>query len=418
MKPGGCTYRKRYCGEPSASFGSQLFRASGCCRNASVAFLLSVLAVLGLNAPVFSQSGNNTKNTQIAQNTQNRIISNEKNEVDSDDLLGASTNLRDKKEALKKIPWNELSENARAKLRLVLNEQTLYRRLPQQSIYCEPCMYNFMLEHPEVVVAIWEKLGVSQISLKPQDRPGTYLLKESVGSVGVVEVLYQKPEISIVYSKGSYRGPVIPKAVEGETILLLQNKYFEDESGEPYIITQLDAFVKIHNFGIDVFAKLLAPLLGRIADNNFEQTLAFIGNVSDAAQTNPEAIKRLGFKLETIPKEVREELARTAYLTAQNAIDRAGDGALENSPYGRYLTGSQQEMTPAQWEEFERDRLAFLQKQQEEHARSQGQGVPAPLPEPRMSKADSIAPLPASQGLAPSGNPQTPSGAKAWSPVR
>ena len=264
------------------------------------------------------------------------------------------------KEALRTIPWNRLSNSAQEKIKSVLSEKPLYRRLPQQSAYCEPNMYDFLLDHPDVVVAMWEKLGVTQISLKEYGRPGVYQLKESVGSVGIIEVLYKTRNYCIVYSKGSYSGPFLPRAVDGETILILQNIFEQDEDGDPYVVAQLDAFVNVKNFGVDMFAKLFAPMLGRIADGNFEQTIAFIGNVSEAAQSNPEVIKRLALRLESIRKETRDELIQTAYKTAQLAIDRSDD-ELKNNPYGRHLLERQTVQTESQRQEFDQERVTYLQ---------------------------------------------------------
>ena len=275
-------------------------------------------------------------------------------------LLEATNSPVAMKEALRTIPWNRLSNSAQEKIKSVLSEKPLYRRLPQQSAYCEPEMYDFLLDHPDVVVAMWEKLGVTQISLKEHGRPGVYQLKESVGSVGIIEVLYKTRNYCIVYSKGSYSGPFLPRPVDGETILILQNIFEQDEDGDPYVVAQLDAFVNVKNFGVDMFAKLFAPMLGRIADGNFEQTIAFIGNVSEAAQSNPEVIKRLALRLESIRKEARDEFIQTAYKTAQLAIDRSGND-LESSPYGRNILDRQAVQTEKQQQEFDQDRVTYLQ---------------------------------------------------------
>lgn len=271
----------------------------------------------------------------------------------NEELLGASTSTEAMREASRKIPWNRLSPKARAKVQAVLADKTIYRRLPQQSVYCEPVLYHHFLEHPDVVVAIWEKLGITQVSLKEQ-RPGVYYLKETVGTTAWVEVVYRTENFCVLYAKGSYTGPFIPKTVNGEAILLLHSVFEQDEDGEPYIVAQLDAFVNIQNFGVDVFAKLFAPMLGKIADGNLEQTLAFVGNVSEVAQSNPDAVKRMALKLETIPKETRDELIAVAYQAAQNSLERY-ENDLDQSPYGRNLLQAHENHVRSQWNESVRE---------------------------------------------------------------
>jgi len=303
----------------------------------------------------------------------------------NDQLLDATNSLSAMKAAQETIPWNRLPNPAKDKIRSVLSNKPLYRRLPQQSAYCEPVMYDFLLKHPDVVVAIWENLGVTQISLKEHGRPGVYQLRETVGSVGVIEVLYRTRNYCIAYSKGAYSSPILQKPVEGEAILILQSVFEQDEDGEPYVVTQLDAFVNVKNFGVDVFAKMFAPVLGRIADSNFEQTIAFLGNVSEAAQTNPEVIKRLALRLEPIRKEVRDEFIQVAYQTAQLAIQRSGDSL--DHPYGRHLAGQQTAQTDQQRREFEQERIRYLQELQRVQQLQKEQQQSAQRSNPTLAQA-------------------------------
>ena len=214
-----------------------------------------------------------------------------------------------RQETLRRIPWKELSAETRAKLRPVLAEPSIYRRLPDQAIYCHADIYNFLLEHPDTVVAFWEKMGVTQISLREigKDR---YRLKESGGTTATAEVVYRNPYVTIVYAKGTYRGPFLARAIEGETVLFLRSRFAIDEDGDPFVACRLDAFVSIHNPGADLIAKLLSPLVGKIADGNFEQTVGFIGSVSDAIDQNPIGIYRMTSRLPNISDRVRFDFQR------------------------------------------------------------------------------------------------------------
>ena len=331
-----------------------------------------------------SQNRSVAQQRQNAQNTQRNEPQTLPQGNRNAQLLEATNSQAAMKTALEAIPWNRLSNPAKEKIQSVLSNKPLYRRLPQQSAYCEPVMYDFLLNHPDVVVAIWENLGVTQISLKEHGRPGVYQLRETVGSAGIIEVLYKTRNYCIAYSKGSYTAPFLPKPVVGETILILQSDFEQDEEGDPYVVTQLDAFVKVNNFGVEMFAKMLAPMLGRIADSNFEETIAFLGNVSEAAQANPEVIRRLALRLESIRKEVRDEFIQVAYHTAQLAINRSGEGL--DSPYGRHLTGRQASQTSQQHQEFNQERLQYLQNlqriqqlQQQQQDQKQRSNLPSAL---------------------------------------
>ncbi len=184
-----------------------------------------------------------------------------------------------RKEAIRRIPWNSLSKDARAKANNVIKNDTLFRCLPEQAVYCKPEVYQYLLLHPDIVVAFWEKMGVTQVSLH-EIGPDKYRLKENAGTTAVVEVLYRTPTLTIAYAKGFYRGPLLARPIEGEALLVLKSRFMRDKDEEPLVAVHLNAFITIRNVGAEILAKLLFGVMGKIADANFEQTIGFVGSVS------------------------------------------------------------------------------------------------------------------------------------------
>ena len=37
--------------------------------------------------------------------------------------------------------------------------------MPTRVIDCDPEMFNFLLQHPEVVIDVWRVMGISQVAL-------------------------------------------------------------------------------------------------------------------------------------------------------------------------------------------------------------------------------------------------------------
>ncbi|MDV7402867.1 hypothetical protein RZS08_66200, partial [Arthrospira platensis SPKY1] len=58
-------------------------------------------------------------------------------------------------DVLRAIPFNELNEASREKLRPVLEKPSLYRRMPTQAVDCDPDLHLFLIRYPEVIVNIW-----------------------------------------------------------------------------------------------------------------------------------------------------------------------------------------------------------------------------------------------------------------------
>ena len=232
-------------------------------------------------------------------------------------------------DALRRIPWDALSSAAKTKIKPVIATHSIFRRLPLQAVYTDAEMYQFLVEHPDIVVGFWEKLGVTQISLRElsEDR---FLMKETGGTTAVAEVLYRTRDICIVYAKGQYRGTLLAKPIDGEAVLILRSRFLRDEDNEPYTICQLDSFVRLDNVGVDLVAKLFSSVLGKIADGNFEQTVGFVGNVSEAATTNTERVKDLSLQMKGVRKEVRDDFSDVADRVAARGAKR---GTLEFPEY-------------------------------------------------------------------------------------
>ncbi|MCL2346958.1 MAG: hypothetical protein FWC50_01725 [Planctomycetaceae bacterium] len=242
------------------------------------------------------------KNTQTAKKTQNN------NDVKN-------------KEGVELIPWESLDSRSTKQIKSVIDEKTIFRRMPRQLTVCDGEIYSFLLEHPDVVVGMWEELGATQIQFR-EISPNHYKLHEGDGTVVDVEVLFKSKNLCIIYSTGSFVTPLFPKPVNGESVLILNSRFGNDREGRPLVLSKLDVYVKIHNPGAEMLAKLLVPVVGKIADSNFEQSVGFAGNVSEAAENDYEAVQNIAAKLKNVRPEVTYELMAIAERIYDREIER------------------------------------------------------------------------------------------------
>src|SRR3989304_5292579 len=77
--------------------------------------------------------------------------------------LGATSERAARDEAIRAIPWKQLADPQRRKLQSVIRNSSMYRRLPTRVIDCDPDLFTFLLQHPEVVVDVWQMMGVSRV---------------------------------------------------------------------------------------------------------------------------------------------------------------------------------------------------------------------------------------------------------------
>ena len=219
------------------------------------------------------------------------------------------------------IPWNTLDERSKKLIREVVDGKTFMRRMPQQVGYCDPEMYDFLIEHPDVVIELWELLGVTNLSLRETGR-NKFELKEGTASTSQVEVLYKSDNICIVYASGEYDAPVVRRKIKGDVVLFLKSRYGQDKDNRLMVQSDLDAYVRIHNPGAEMLARMLIPVVGKIADSNFEQTVGFVMNISEAAQDDFEPLVELAQRMKIVRPVVAQEFALVSETVFDREVDR------------------------------------------------------------------------------------------------
>jgi hypothetical protein len=253
----------------------------------------------------------------------------------------ANTSRQARDEAIRAIPLQKLNGTARAQARDVLQNLTIYRRLPTKSIDCDPDLYAFLLRHPEVVVDMWRVMGITEMQLERVDG-AHYRVSDGQGTTGQMEYLYTSPGMDVIYSEGTYEGPLYPRTVRGKCLILLRTKYLPEPDGRCTVVGQLDTFLAIENLGVEVLAKTFQPLIGKAADHNFVETANFVANVSQTAETNEAGMLRLARKLNGIEAPTREQflrlLAAVPQKRAQAEVQSAAASQVVRSPSGRGQT--------------------------------------------------------------------------------
>ena len=177
--------------------------------------------------------------------------------------MAKATSSRTAKEAaIRGIPFDSLSPSAQQRLMNVIRKPTMYRCMPISVIRCDPEMHRFSVRHPEVIVNIWQLMGITQVSAR---RTEPYVLKcsDGVGTVTDIELVYGDRDTHVLLCEGSYDGPLFRKPVTGRCVLVLKSGSVPTMDGSYQITNRLDIFLQIDHAGLDIFAKTLHPLLGQ-----------------------------------------------------------------------------------------------------------------------------------------------------------
>ena len=151
-------------------------------------------------------------------------------------LREALTTPAARQDAIEALPLEKLDPVARGKVRGVLSKVTAFRRMPIRVVDCDPDMYVFLSRHPDVVVNVWEVLGIGKMTLR-QIGSNTYHLVDSAGMQARVEYLYHSHDKVVIYAEGTRRArllagdgtlirPYVQAFLIGEELAYEEPEYF------------------------------------------------------------------------------------------------------------------------------------------------------------------------------------------------
>ncbi len=234
----------------------------------------------------------------------------------------SATTLSAREEAQRDVPLASLQEPLRSKIRQIVMQPTVYRRMPVEVVPCDPDLYVFLVRYPEIVVNMWQLMGVTKVEIQRKG-PYVYDAQDGAGTVSKVELVYGTREKHLFLAEGYYDGPLLPRRVTGRCAVMLTSAYSLDQTRQDYISNRLDVFLQVDRVGAELVAKTLHPLMGKTVDSNFSETIRFLSQVSHVAESNGPGVQRLVTRLTSVDPSVRERFAQITTTINQRAIMRA-----------------------------------------------------------------------------------------------
>lgn len=224
-------------------------------------------------------------------------------------------------DALRLIPFDKLTEPTQRKIWGVIERPTIFRRMPSHVVNCDPDMHTFLIRHPEVVVNIWQIMGISNVQVK---RTGDFSWSGSdgAGTTCQCEVVYGTDDLHLMYADGYYEGPLFKRKLTGRCVLALHSQAGLGRDREPLIGERMDMFLALDNLGVDLVAKTLQPMIVKTADANFTEAASFLAKISQSSERNGPGMQNLGNKLTNVHPDIRERFIKTASLVNERAALR------------------------------------------------------------------------------------------------
>jgi len=243
--------------------------------------------------------------------------------------VGDSTrDARDK--ALKSIPFAQLTPQANAKLTSVIDGSSYFRRMPAQTIQCEPEVLICLARNPEVLVSIWDSMGITRVSL---DRTAQYQHagNDGAGTTCKLDLIYGNDSTHVYFVEGDYSGPMWPKQLTGRSIIVLHQTPAKEVGGLRRLTVWMDVFLKVDNLGADLVVRTLSPLVSKTADSNFVESVAFVEQISQAAMVNPSGLQNLIAQL-NVSQPTKEQFLQATKIAAARANNGVNDISRNDPP--------------------------------------------------------------------------------------
>ena len=249
--------------------------------------------------------------------------------------MQATTSDSARQEAIEAIPLKTISSKYRRSVQKVLSDCSLYRRMPTQMVDCDPQLFTFLAKNPEMLVEMWQHMGISQVSLRRMNA-NTYSLSDGAGTTGKLVIVEQKCDDRaqnriVMYSEGAYDGKPFKRPLKAQCVLLLRSGSITETNGRDYVACRLDSFIRIERTSIELFAKAMHPWVGRTADANFADTISFVSNLSQAAERRPATIERLVNSLPRVGKQRQQQMVQLTYRCAEK-YDNKDSARLARKP--------------------------------------------------------------------------------------
>ena len=236
-------------------------------------------------------------------------------------LPGLSGTTAVRKQSIADLRLDRLTEDAQQKSQSLLKNLGMYRRLPTISFECDPNVYDYFLRNPDVAVATWRAMDISQFQLQ-ESGENQYHADAGDGSVGDVELYLHTPTDTIIHCDGAFKSPLLPKPIIARSLMRLQTSFVKEQDGRIIGTHYGDVFVEFPSQAVEAAARVIAPVSHSIADRNFKQMTLFVHLMSQAMVKHPGWVEQTGNKLDGISKQRKQEFLEVSARSCGEARRR------------------------------------------------------------------------------------------------
>jgi hypothetical protein len=217
------------------------------------------------------------------------------------------------------LPLDALRAEDADRAREILENRSMFRRLPKIGADADPAVFHYFLTRPEAAVAIWQLLKISKFELKPTGR-AKWAGKAQDGSKGSIHMVFATKRQQLLICEGEYKSPLLLRPIRAKALMHLRTEIKQNPDGSPRLIHDLDLFVEFPSQAVDTVAKVIAPVSYMVADRNFRELSLFVKFMSVSMTRQPGWVERIIQRMDVLKPAEKEELLQivaNVYVTAR-----------------------------------------------------------------------------------------------------
>jgi hypothetical protein len=202
------------------------------------------------------------------------------------------------------VPLDELPAEVRGRVRAVVERPTLQTRGPAETFVCQPPLYHWLLDHPDLAVRLWRCLGAKCTDIRAEG-PDRFGWGDGQGSAVHWTTVLRKPGQRVWYAEGSVKpGPLLP-AVPVRAVVVLHLREGRDAEGHTTLRHQVELTLHTDSHAAALAARLMGASAPRVAEQYVAQIEMFFAALAWYLDQYPKQAEMLFAQLQRPPSTDR-----------------------------------------------------------------------------------------------------------------
>ena len=128
------------------------------------------------------------------------------------------------------IPTHLFSGQFKDRAMQILRKPQFHRTGPEETIACDPGLYEWLLDHPIQVAEFWRQAGIDVGSV--EEIEGGYFCKDAENGSCKFYTVYSSPEMRVAYCIGESKSSLVPFTLRAEMVLVQRYRFERYSDGK------------------------------------------------------------------------------------------------------------------------------------------------------------------------------------------